>query len=501
MGMIATRSKPGGARLTLHMRKVALFVCITGLMTSAVCQQLASKQKPLQVGTDHQAVARVPQDVLAQISGSLQQLAANVSPAVVQIEVSGLGLTNDGDRKNTALVVHQHAIGSGVIVDSDGYIITNAHVIEGAQRIRAVLTSPAPSSDLPGAGRPRVLDAALIGTQKEADLALLKVNATNLPALRFSLNRDPQPGELVFAIGSPEGLQNSVTMGVISSVWRQPDPDNPMAYLQTDAPINPGNSGGPLVDINGALIGINTFILSSSGGNEGLGFAIPAPIVNFVYQSLKKYGRVDHVEIGAVAQMVTPTLAQGLGLSQDWGVLIADVVPYGPADMAGIKAEDIVLAVDGQPVQTLHRFTAALYRHPLDQVLQIDVLRRQGKLSFNVPAIKVTDHIDQLAGRVDPVKSHIGRLAILGLDFSEDLRSVLPMVRNTSGVLVIGRAPGFNSANTGLQTGDLIHSLNRTPVDSIEQLKSAVAKLKAGDAAVLQIERLGQFQYLSFEME
>jgi len=483
------------------MRGLALFACIAGLLASAAGQQSLGQRTALQVDTDHQVFARVPQDVLAQISNSLQHLATKVSPAVVQIEVSGLGLTNDGGRQNTALVVRQHAIGSGVIVDPDGYIMTNAHVIEGAQRIRVVLSSPAHSSDMPATVQPRVLDAALMGTQKEADLALLKVDAGKLPSLRFNLDRDPEPGELVFAIGSPEGLQSSVTMGVISSVWRQPDPDNPMAYLQTDAPINPGNSGGPLVDITGALVGINTFILSSSGGNEGLGFAIPAPIVNFVYQSLKKYGRVDHVEIGAVAQTITPTLAQGLGLSQDWGVLIADVVPYGPADMAGIKTEDIVLAVDGHPVQTLHRFTAALYRHPLDEVLQIDVLRRQGKLSFTVPAIKVTDHMDQLAGRVDPVKSHIGRLAILGLDFTEDLRSALPVVRNGSGVVVIGRAPGFNSANTGLQTGDLIHSLNRTPVDSIEQLKSAVAKLKAGDAAVLQIERLGQFQYLAFEME
>lgn len=439
-----------------YARELAWFVCIAGLVSSAVGQQSPGKRKVLPVGTEHQVVARVPQDVLAQISGSLQQLAAKVSPAVVQIEVSGLGLTNDGDRKNAALVVHQHAIGSGVIVDPDGYIMTNAHVIEGAQRIRAILTSPVHSSDFPGAGQPRVLDATLIGTQKEADLALLKVNAGNLPALRFNLDRDPQPGELVFAIGSPEGLQNSVTMGVISSVWRQPDPDNPMAYLQTDAPINPGNSGGPLVDINGALIGINTFILSSSGGNEGLGFAIPAPVVNFIYQSLKKYGRVDHVEIGAVAQTITPTLAQGLGLSRDWGVIIADVVPHGPADMAGLKAEDVVIAVDGHPVPTLHRFTAALYRHPSDEVLQIDVLRDHGKLSFNVPAVTVRGNIDQLAGRVDPVKSHIGRLAILGMDFTEDLRSSLPSVRNGSGVVVIGRAPGFNSANTGLQTGDLI---------------------------------------------
>ena len=479
-------------------RALSFLVCVAALVPLAVCQKAAAKHRPAQFNTDHPVVARVPQSVLAQISGSLQELAAKVSPAVVQIEVSGLGLTEEAGSKNTALVVRQHAIGSGVIVDPDGYILTNAHVIDGAQRVRAVVSSPARSSDGPTA---RILEARVIGTHKEADLALLKVDATDLPTLRFNLERDPQPGELVFAIGSPEGLQNSVTMGVISSVWRQPDPDNPMAYLQTDAPINPGNSGGPLVDVNGALVGINTFILSNGGGSEGLGFAIPAPVVNFVYQSLKKYGHVDHVEIGAVAQTITPALAQGLGLAQDSGVVIADVTPYGPAEIAGMKPEDIVLAVDGRRILTLHRFAASLYQHPLDHVLKVDVLRGGEKLSFNVAAVTITGHIDQLASQVDPVKSHVARLAILGMDFTEDLRSALQVVRIGSGVIVIGRAPGFNSINTGLRTGDLIHSLNRTPIDSVEQLKAVVAKLRSGDSAVLQIERQGQFQYLAFEME
>jgi len=481
-----------------NARLLVWLVCVAILVSSALGQQSSGKRKPLQVSTDRPVVARVPQSVLAQISGSLKELAAKVSPAVVQIEVSGLGLTEEAGSKNTALVVRQHAIGSGVIVDPDGYIITNAHVIEGAQRVRVILSPRPRSSDGPSA---LILEARVIGTHKEADLALLKVDASKLPTLRFNLERDPQPGELVFAIGSPEGLQNSVTMGVISSVWRQPDPDNPMAYLQTDAPINPGNSGGPLVDVNGALVGINTFILSNGGGSEGLGFAIPAPVVNFVYQSLKKYGHVDHVEIGAVAQTITPALAQGLGLPQDSGVMIADVTPYGPADMAGIQAEDVVTTVDDRPMLNLHRFVAALYQHPLDHVLKVDVLRGSEKLSFNVVAVTITDHIDQLASRVDPVKSHVARLAILGMDFTEDLRSALPVVRMGSGVIVIGRAPGFNSINTGLRTGDLIHSLNRTPIESVEQLKTAVAKLRSGDAAVLQIERQGQFQYLAFEMD
>ena len=483
------------------LRPLMIALCTATLLANGVCRE-CNANATAEVRSGHQVVSRLPADMLVQLSGSLQELANKVSRAVVQIEVTGFGPAEGGDRKVTALIVRQHAIGAGVIVDPDGYIMTNAHVVAGAQRIRVVL--PVPSAtifDVSGIRKAQVLDAKVIGSLREADLALLKVEASNLPTLRFSLERDPQPGELVFAIGSPEGLENSVTMGVISSAWRQPDPDNPMVYLQTDAPINPGNSGGPLVDVTGALVGLNTFLLSSAGGSEGLGFAIPARVVDFVYQSLRKYGRVDHIEIGVVAQTITPTMAEGLGLAQGWGVVIADIIPQGPADAAGIKPDDVILAVDGHPVLGLPGFVATLYLHPPDQVLKIDLLRGGQKLSFDIPAILACDRIDQLADFADPMKSHIGPLGIFGLNFDDRLHSLLPGVRIGTGVIVVGQAPGFNSVNTGLRAGDVIHSLNRTPVASVEQLRSAVAQLKPGDSAVLRIERMGQFQYLAFEME
>ncbi len=483
------------------MRSFMIKVCAATLLANGVCQEPTAKPA-LEVPGGHQVASRVPADMLAQLSGSLQQLARKVSPAVVQIEVSGFGPAEEGDRKDTPLIVRQHAIGAGVIVDPDGYIMTNAHVVEGAQRIRVVLPlPPANSFDRLGAGKARVLDAKAIGLQKETDLALLKVEASNLPTVRFNLDRPPQAGELVFAFGSPEGLENSVTMGVISSAWRQPHHHSPMVYLQTDAPINPGNSGGPLVDVTGAVVGLNTFILTSGGGSEGLGFAIPARIVDFVYQNLRKYGHVHHVEIGVVAQTITPTMAEGLGLAQDWGVVISDVIPNGPADAAGIKPGDLILAVNGHPMLGLPRFAAALFLHPPDQVMKLDVLRGTEKLSFNVAAVLPRDRMDQLADVANPLKSHIGPLGIWGLNLDDDLRSLLPDVRMGTGVIVVGQAPGFNSVNTGLRAGDVIHSLNRTPVASVEQLKSAVAQLRPGDAAVLRIERQGQFQYLAFEME
>src|SRR5271166_5782773 len=306
---------------------------------------------------------------------------------------------------------------------------------------------------------------------------------------------------IVTEVCSPGGLQTSVSMGVISSAMRQPDPDNPMVYLQTDAPINPGNSGGPLVDVTGSVVGLNTFILSNSGGSEGLGFAIPARIVNFVYQSLRKYGHVYRTEIGVVAQTITPTMAKGLGLAQDWGVVLADVTPQGPADAAGLICEDVISAIDGRPVLGLSEFAAALYIHPPDQVLKINALRGTQQLSVEVPAMRVRDGMDRLVDVADPIKSRVEQMGIFGLNFDGELHSLVPDMRIGIGVIVVGHAPGFNSVATGLRVGDVIHSVNRTSVGSLEQLKSAVAQLKPGDAAVLGIEREGQFQYLAFEME
>jgi serine protease Do len=221
-------------------------------------------------------------NILRQMNSALEDLAAKVSPAVVQIQTTGYGPLSEGSRGEAALIVRQHAVGSGVIVDSNGYIMTNAHVVEGAQRIRVALPMLAGSPANTPAGQRPVLDAKLIGVHKESDLALLKIEQTNLPTLSLEEPQNIRVGQLVLAVGSPEGLQNSVTMGVISAVARRADPAKSLNYVQTDAPINPGNSGGPLVDMDGHVVGLNTFILTQSGGSEGLGFAIPARVVSFV---------------------------------------------------------------------------------------------------------------------------------------------------------------------------------------------------------------------------
>jgi serine protease Do len=440
--------------------------------------------------------------ILQQMNSALQTLVARVSPAVVQILVTGYGTLEESKSSETALIARQHAIGSGVIVDSDGYIMTNAHVVQGARRIRVVL--PMPSLDVPSVipvGREHVVDATIVGVHKETDLALLKIDQKDLPTLELGADRRLHQGELVVAIGSPEGLESSVTMGVISAVGRQPDPDRPLVYIQTDAPINPGNSGGPLVDMDGYVVGLNTMILSEGGGSEGLGFAIPARVVRFVYQSLRKYGHVHRVEIGATAQNITPTLSEGLGLAQSFGVIICDVNPGGSAESAGLKIGDVVVSADDRRIDTLPGLTAAMYLHPLDQVMKLEVFRDGKSRTLEIPASEHRDPMDKFVDSVDPQKSLVRRLGILAVDLDSELKSVVGDLRISSGVVVVARTADLLGPETSLRSGDVIHSVNAISVDSVDSLRARLRDIKSGSPVVLQVERDNKLEWVAFEME
>jgi serine protease Do len=442
-------------------------------------------------------------DSLHQLNDSMEFLVHQVSPAVVQILVSGYGAVEQHGRTDTALIGRQRSLGSGVIVDPEGYIITNAHVVEGAVRVRVVLFS-SENSNSPHAtlrSKPTTMEARVLGVHTETDLALLKIEASGLPSLPFGRYQDVHQGQMVFAFGSPEGLSNSVTMGVVSSVARQPDPDRPMVYIQTDAPINPGNSGGPLVDIEGKLVGINSYILTEGGGNEGIGFAIPSGVVRRIYQQLRKQGHVHREEIGASVQTITPTLAAGLGLPQDYGVIVSDVEPGGPADKAGLKVQDIVLTLDKRPVINVPQFAAAFQWREDPAPLQLEVVRALEKISLEVPVVEVQGDMDRLADSLDPVKDLVPQLGIIGMQIDRRVSAMLPDLRMASGVIVAARTVFGASADSGLETGDVIHELNGVTIISLETLSTGIKQIKPGDPVVLQIERDGHLQYLAFEME
>ena len=436
--------------------------------------------------------------ILGELNAAVTRLVTRVSPAVVQIRVTGYGPAGDAGPGEGPVVSRQRTIGSGVIVDADGYVLTNEHVIHGAQRIQVVL--PAAKG-----GRQRIYEARVVGTQASIDLALLRIDATGLPTLPIDPSAKVQQGEMVFAIGSPQGLASTVTMGVVSSSARQLDVvaplPTPMLLIQTDAPINLGNSGGPLVNADGVLVGINTFIVSQSGGSQGLGFAIPAPMVRFAYDNLRKYGYVRRIEAGITAQAVTPTLATGLGLARDWGVVVADVSPGSAAAAAGVRPGDVIDSFDGLPVDSLPALTGALFLHRVGEPVVLGLTRGDQQLSLTVNAPEAKQPTDLLADLANPDRGLVPRLGILGVDVSEKLRGIIPPLRIGSGVVVAARTAEGGSRGSGLQPGDVIHAMNGKPVESVEGLRQAVLAVKAGDPVVLQVERQGRLTYLPFEME
>jgi len=255
------------------------------------------------------------------------------------------------------------------------------------------------------------------------------------------------------------------------------------------------------VDMEGSVLGINTMILSQGGGSEGLGFAIPARIVKFVYESLRKNGHVHRVEIEATAQNITPTLAQGLGLSQSYGVIVSDVTPGGPAEAGGLQIGDIVTSADGRHTDTLPALSSVMYLHPLDEVLTLVVKRGTAEKTLNIPVLEHRDEMDKLMDAVDPEKSLVQRLGILAIDLDDRLRSMIPQLRISSGVLVVARALSLLGPDTGLKTGDVIHSLNGIPVDSVDALRARLNELQHNSPVALQVERDAKLQWVAFEME
>jgi serine protease Do len=445
----------------------------------------------------------LPPDPLHQLSQSTEALIKRVSRSVVQVLTTGYGAVEEAGGNETGLVGRQRGIGSGVIVDADGYIVTNAHVVTGAQRVQVVVSTAAanesPVQSLVNA-RGQTVDARIVGVAREMDLAVLQVDMTRLPAIGIGDYDALRQGQLVFAFGSPGGLLNSVSMGVVSAVARQPDPDSPMIYVQTDAAINPGNSGGPLVNVDGELVGINTFILTESGGSQGLGFAIPSAIVAAAYPKIRKFGHLHRGEIGIELQTITPNMAGGLSLSRDWGVIVSDIQPDGSAARAGMRLQDIIVSVGGKPIDNLPMLLFQLYMRSAGDVVRIGVLRGKEQLALDVPVIE-PHRVDSLTELVDPSKSLVEKLGILGVDIDSKTAEFLPELRIATGVIVAARAEIWRGVDVPLLAGDIIHAVNGYLVSSLVTLRIALDELKPGSAVALQIERDGRLMFVAFQLD
>ena len=423
------------------------------------------------------------------ISEVIQQenrvVSCKVDPAVVEVSASGFGAVPGQEYDTPASAAPGPTNGSGVIVTADGYIITNRHVIRNAPKLTVVLHS-AGKQDEP-------VPATLVGQDETTDLAVLKIAKTDLPFLEFNFYSVRQ-GDTVFAFGSPHGYRISMTKGIVSAPVRQVREEDEIDYIQTDAPINPGNSGGALVDTNGKLVGINTFIFSSSGGNEGINFALPAGVVWQVYDQIRKNGYVVRGTIGITTRNITPDMIRALKLDVDVGVYIEDVEPKGPAEIAGIEVGDIVVGYDSKPLRIDLRspdpaleLRRAITTKLKNAKIQLDVVRHGVRKSFDVD-------VKQASGERsgDPLQLSndflIESLGIYGLKMTMNLAASRNL-RNRQGVIIAAKVQSMQSDAWNLQFDDLIFRVNGEPVTELDDLRRAMDQADSGSTVFLNIER------------
>lgn len=441
------------------------------------------------------------QDPLVRMNEAVDALTRKVWPSVVHIMVSSYAARED-PRGAAAVVDRQQTTGSGFVIDPDGYILTNAHVVNGARRVQIVLPADNADGRLATAlsNKTKIVAARIVGITTELDLALLKVDDLKLPALPLATYSELRQGETVFAFGSPNGLRNSLTHGMVSAVARQVTPDSPQIFVQTDAPINPGNSGGPLVNIRGEVVGVSTFIMSQSGGNEGLGFAIPSATARTVFRQLKQYGHIRRQEVGMSIQTITPDMAASLGLARDYGVIVSDVWPDGPAQKAGLAVGDILVSVDGQPADNLPTVSYNFRLRDTPNNVVLVVLRGQAQISVSIKPAEEQSVFDTVSSLADAEKNIVPEFGIIGLEVDAKVAASATGLRDPYGIIVIARAAGAAS-EIPILARDIIRSVNDRRIVTLQALRETIRTLKPGAPVTLQIQREGRLMYVSFTFE
>ncbi|HLG16552.1 MAG TPA: trypsin-like peptidase domain-containing protein [Blastocatellia bacterium] len=431
-----------------------------------------------------------------ELSSSFREVAKAVKPAVVNINVResvsqgsgiedffGFGGPDLGPRR-------REGTGSGMIVTPDGYVLTNAHVVENADRIEVTLSDR------------RTLRAKIIGTDPESDIAVIKIDGNGLPTVLLGDSDALEQGDWVLALGSPFGLQQTLTAGIVSATGRELAQSQYGKYIQTDASINPGNSGGPLVNMQGQVVGINTFIVSRSGGSEGIGFAIASNVARRIFSELAKNGKITRGYLGvAVVPLDAPT-ARALGLEPDSGVLVRDVSGNTPAAKAGLRSGDVITSFDGTKVKAPRELTDAVAATPVGKSVNVEFFRDGQPQS---ETIEIAERPPNLrAANIEPERggneAHASRLGITAQTVTPETSERMQL-KIASGAFVTSVRPGSPAAEAGIKHGDTIHRVDRTEVKRIEDLLAAEKSLKDGDEIAVQVERNGRMTFVVVTIE
>lgn len=377
----------------------------------------------------------------------------------------------------------RQSMGSGFIVSSDGYVLTNNHVVEGADEIIVRLNDR------------RELPAKLVGTDPRSDMAVLKIeNGDDLPVVRVGSSKDLKVGEWVLAIGSPFGFDYTVTAGIVSALGRSLPSENYVPFIQTDVAINPGNSGGPLFNLDGEVVGINSQIYTRSGGFMGVSFAIPIDDAMNVFRQIRDDGSVSRGWLGVLIQEVNRDLAESFGLKRPRGALVAEVMSGSPAEKAGLRAGDIVLEYDGEDVTLSSDLPPMVGRTPIGETASLEVMREGKQITLDVEIGKLPEEGQERASA--PATGNNGpSSAPLGMTVEplpEDVRDALGL---SGGVLVSDIAQG-PAMNAGIRPNDVITELNRRSINSVEDFREAVASLPEDSAVSVRVVRQGRAIYL-----
>jgi serine protease Do len=465
-----TRKSLNPLRLSVLLLGGAALSLGTGLALSTASNGNGTQNAPLHVQVDNSPLARDVKE-----GSSFAPIVKKVAPSVVKIFVTmkasenplsnpdmdffrrffggeGLNQLNPGQPHSPS----EHGLGSGVIVSPDGYILTNNHVVNNASDIQVALNDG------------RQFTAKVVGTDQQTDVALIKIDADNLPALTLADSDKVEIGDVVLAIGNPFGIGQTVTKGIVSAKDRTTSGDGDEDFIQTDAAINPGNSGGALVDTDGRLVGINSAILTHSGGNQGIGFAVPSNLCRWVMDSLVKNGRVERGLLGVMIQNLTPDLAKAFKLDRTTGALVGDVSPDSPADKAGLKSGDVITQFNGQPIQDASQLKLRVAESTPGSAAQLSVSRNGETKTFEVTLGSVPD---KKIAKADGNRGATRKEALAGVgvaDLDQNTRAELNIPANVHGAVITEVAPDSAAYEAGLRTGDVITELNRQPVRSAQ---------------------------------